>query len=125
MEQNLAIGQHHLLVASERGHPVQAKRLELFGRQNSQNPGHLHRGRDINLFDPRVGIRGANKIAGQHAVELDIIDIVAFALGKAGILHAFARTAHALEVGDAIFAVFYLVFHSAASFAASIWVAAA
>ena len=70
-------------------------------------------------------VRRADKIARQHPVELDVIDIVTLALGEARILDTLAGTTHTLQVGNAVFAGFHIVLHSAASVAAFISAAAA
>jgi hypothetical protein len=48
-----------------------------------------------------MGIGRADEIAEQHAGQLQIVDIVALALGEADILDALALAAHALEGGGA------------------------
>ena len=125
LEQHFAIRKHHLLVTRQRRHPVQAQRLQICRRQHGQHAGNFQRRRRINAFDPGMRIRRAHKVAKDHSVELDIIDVVALALGETRILNPLARAAHAFEVRDAIFAVFHFVFHSAASLAAFISAAAA
>ncbi len=72
-----------------------------------------------------MGVGRADKIAKEHAGQLDVIDIVALALGKARILDALAGAADALELGGAVVAVWGQVVHSAASLAALIVAAAA
>ena len=124
LKQHLAIGQNHLLVTGQRRHPVQAQRTQIVGCQHRQNAGHLECRILVDAFHPRMRIGRADKVAKQHAVQFDIIDVVAFALRKPGILYPLARAAHAFEVIDPFFACDF-VFHSAASLAALIWAAAA
>ena len=125
LEQHLAIGQHHLLVTCQRWHPVQAQRLQFLGRQNGENSGHFHSCGRVDADDLCVRIWRAHKVAKKHPIQLDIIDIIALALGETCIFHPFARTSQTFEVLNALFAACYFVFHSAASLAAFISAAAA
>ena len=124
LKQHLAIGQNHLLVTGQRRHPVQAQRTQIVSCQHRQNAGHLECRILVDAFYPRMRIGRADKVSKQHAVQFDIIDVVAFALRKPGILYPLARAAHAFEVIDPFLACDF-VFHSAASLAALIWAAAA
>ena len=51
----------------------------------------------------------------QHARQLQIVDVVALALGEADVLDALALAAHAFEFGFALFPRGSHVVHSAAS----------
>jgi hypothetical protein len=126
LEQHLAVGEHHLLVARERRHPVQAERREVGGGQDGEDARHLERGLLVDGDDAGVGVGAADEIAEEHARQLDVVDVVALALGEARILDALARGAHALQLLDAVLAADRgLVGHSAASTLAFITVAAA
>ncbi len=77
-----------------------------------------------------MGVRRADEVAVQHARQLHVVDIVAFALREADVLDALAFAAHALELGFALFPRGSDVVHSAASlnwapliFAAAYWIA--
>ena len=77
-----------------------------------------------------MGMRRADEIAVQHAGQLQVVDIVALALGEADVLDALALAAHAFELGFALFPRGSHVVHSAASWnstplilAAAYWIA--
>jgi hypothetical protein len=124
LKQHLAIGQHHLLVARKRGHPVQAKRGQIGGLQHRDHARHGQGRGGIHRLYPRMGILAADEIAVDHSCHLDIVDVVALALGKAGVLHPLARRTHAFQVGGAGDLVWGQVVHCAASLAVLISVAA-
>ena len=61
------------------------------------------------------GMGRADEVAEQHAGQLDVVDVVAPALGEADVLDALALAAHAFECGGALFPRGSEVVHSAAS----------
>ena len=124
LKQHFAIGQHHLLVTGQRRHPMQAERFEVFGGQHCHHAGQSHRRIGIDRFHAGVGIGRAHEVAVQHARQLYVIDVIALALGKTGVFHAFARAAHAFQIGNPVVAGWGLVVHCAASLAAFISAAA-
>ena len=68
LEADLAVGEHHLLVARERRHPVQVQRLEVLGRQDGEHAGvsegrFLVDGDDAAVRD-RAPDEGAEDFAG-------------------------------------------------------------
>ena len=125
LEQHLAVGQHHLLVARQRRHPVQAQRAQVIGGQHGDDAGQRLRGIGVDRLHAGVGIGRAHEIAKQHPRHLDVVDVVALALGEAHVLDPLARGAHAFEFLDPLVAGWCLVVHSAASLAAFISAAAA
>ena len=67
LEQNLAVGEHHLDVACERRHPREIDALQVLGGENGDDAGHgLGLGR-IDLDDARMGVARAMEVAVQHA----------------------------------------------------------
>ena len=115
LEQHFAVRQNHLFVARKGRHPVQTKGFKVFGCQNRNNAGNGHGRFGVDRGHTGVRIGRTYEVAEQHAVEFDIIDVAALALGKAHVLDAFARRAHALKVGGAL-VLCQFVLHSAASF---------
>ncbi len=72
----------------------------------------------------------ANEIAMQHAGQLHVIDILAFALREADVFHALAFAAHAFQARRTFLSRWGHVVHSAASWnstpfslAAAYWIA--
>ncbi len=126
LEQHLAVGQHHLLVAGQRRHPVQVQRLEVLRRQHGQHAGQGEGGRGVDRGDAGMGVGAAHEVAEQHAGQLDVVDIVALALREPDVLDALARAAEALQLLDPVLAGRRgHVVHSAASFTVFISAAAA
>ena len=125
LEQHLAIGQDHLLVAGQRWHPVQVERFEILGGQNRQHAGMRQRGLGIDRCHAGMGIGRPDEIAEQHAWQVDIVDVIALALGEAHILDAAARGPEALELGGTFGLCRAHLVHCAASLAAFISAAAA
>ena len=115
LEQNLAVSQNHLHVARERRHPVELDGLQVFGSQDGDDALDGSGLARIDRFDPGVCIRRPDEIAEQHARQFDVIDILAFALREADILHPLAAATHALKFFCALFARNGYVVHSAAS----------
>ena len=77
-----------------------------------------------------MGMRRAHEIAVQHARQLQVVDVVALALGEADVLDPLALAAHAFEGGFTLFPRGSQVVHSAASWnstplilAAAYWIA--
>ena len=130
LEQHLAVGQHHLHVAGQRRHPGEVDGFQRLGSNHRQHAGHLQRLFRVDRFDARMSVGRADEIAVQHARQLQIVDIIAFALGEAGVLDALAFAAHAFEFGFTLFPRGSHVVHSAASWnwtplilAAAYWIA--
>ena len=130
LEQHLAVGQHHLHVAGQRRHPGEVDGLQRLGGDHREHARHLQRLLGVDRLDARMGVRRADEIAMQHARQLQVVDIVALALGEADVLDALALAAHAFEFGFALFPRGSHVVHSAASLnsvplilAAAYWIA--
>ena len=117
LKQHLSIGQHHLLVTRQRGHPVQVQGCEVGGRQHRHHTGQGAGGIGVDRLYAGMCVRAAHEIAKQHALHFDVIDIVALALGKADILDAFAAAAQTFKLFDPFVTGWGLVVHSAASLA--------
>jgi hypothetical protein len=115
LEQDLAIGQHHLHVAGKRRHPGEIDGLERFRgdhRNHARNRCRLGR---VDLLDTGVGMRRAGEIAVQHAGQLEVVDVIALALNESNVLNALALAAHALKLFGAFGGGGGCVVHSAAS----------
>ena len=118
LEQHLVFGQHSLNVAGQGRHVMQAERLKVGGGQNSDDTRQSLCPRGIDADDAGMGMRRTDEIAKQHAGQLDVVDIVALALGEAYVFDALALAAHALELFGALGAIdidLDLLVHSAAS----------
>jgi hypothetical protein len=112
---HLLLGQHRGYVARERGHVVQAERLEVGRGQNREHARHrLGLGR-VDFLDTGMGVRRAREVAIQHAGQLQVVDIVAFALNETDVLDALALAADALELFGPFGGGGGHVVHSAAS----------
>jgi hypothetical protein len=103
LEQHLAVGQHHLLVTRQRGHPVQAQRCQVGGGQHGDHARQRLGGIGVDRLDAGMGIGAADEIAEQHALHLDVVDVVALALREPHVLDPLAAGSEALEVGNAVF----------------------
>ena len=102
LEQDLAVGEHHLDVARERRHPGEIDALQVLGGENGDDAGHgLGLGR-VDLDDARMGVARAMEVAVQHARKLDVVDVIAAPLGEAHVLDALALAAHALQFFGAL-----------------------
>ena len=102
LEQDLAVGEHHLDVAGEGRHPGQIDALEILGGEDREDARHgLGLGR-VDLHDAGVGVARAMEVAVQHAGQLDVVDVVAAALREAHVLDALALAAHALKLFGAL-----------------------
>ena len=119
LEQHLAVGQHHLHVARQGRHPGEIDALQVLGRQHGEHARHLQRLRLVDRFDAGVRVGRAHEIAVQHAGQLQIVDVIALALGEADILDALALAAEAFELRFALRARGGHVVHSAASLGAT------
>jgi hypothetical protein len=102
LEQDLAVGEHHLNIARERRRPGEIDALEVLGGQNGDHAGQRLRLRRIDLDDARVGVARSVEVAVQHAGKLDVVDVIAAALGEAHVLDALAFAAHALQLFGAL-----------------------
>ena len=126
LEQNLAVGQNHLLVACQGRHPVQTQGPQIVRSQNRNDPVQGECSRCVDRLDPRMGIGRSDKVPEQHPRHFDVVNVVAFALCETGILDALALAAHATQRFDALLACnSCIVLHSAASLDALISAAAA
>ena len=125
LEQHLLVGQHRLHVAGERRHVVEIERLQVGGGQDRLDARHLERRGGVDPLDPRMAVGRADEVAEQHARQLDVVDIVALAAGEAGVLDPLPGAAQALELRGALARARYRRVHSAASFCAFSWSAAA
>ena len=97
LEVDLLVGQHSGHVTREGGHPVQLQRLQVVGGQHGVHAGHGQSGFFVDLDDAAVGDGAAHDVHVQHAGHLDVIDVIALALDKAGVFFAQARRAHASQ----------------------------
>ena len=111
LEVHFFVGQHSGDVACERGHPVQLQRLQVVGRKHRVNAGDGERGFLVDLDDAAMGDRRAHDVHVQHARHLDVVDVVALALNKAGVLFAQTRSAHAGQGEFTGFGVWYRCVH--------------
>ena len=102
LEQDLAVGEHHLDVAGEGRHPGEIDALEILGGQHRKHPRHGLGLRRIDLDDARVRMARAMEVAVQHARQLDVVDVVAAPLREAYVLDALALAAHALKLFGAL-----------------------
>ena len=81
LEQDLAVGEHHLDVAGEGRHPGEIDALEVLGGQHREDARHGLGLGGVDLDDAGVGVARAMEVAVQHARQLDVVDVIAFALG--------------------------------------------
>ena len=125
LEEDLAVREHRLHVPRESRHVMQVEGLEILRGQHRGDPGQRLRGLRVDGLDAGVAVGGADEVAEQHARHLDVVHVVALALGEARILHALAFAAEALQLLGARFDAFHLLGHHAASFAELISSAAA
>ena len=119
LEEDLAVREHRLHVAREGRHVVEVEGLQVLRGQHRGDPGERLRGLRVDGLDAGVAVGGADEVAEEHARHLDVVHVVALALGEAGILHPLSFTAEALELLGPRFGAFRLdrVGHHAASFA--------
>ena len=102
LEEHLLLGQHRLHVAGERRHVVEAERLQVGGGQHGEHAGQRGRLGGVDLLDAGVGVGRADEVAVDHAGQLQIVDVVALALGEADVLDALALAAEALQLLGAL-----------------------
>ena len=117
LEEDLAVREHRLHVACEGRHVVEVEGLQVLRGQHRDDPRQRLRGLRVDGCDAGVAVGGADEVAEQHARHLDVVHIVALALGEACILHPLSFTAEALQLLGARFDAFHLIGHHAASFA--------
>ena len=67
LEQDLAVGQHHLHVARQRRHPGELDGLQVLGGQHRDDAGQRLGFRRVDFDDPRMAVVRAVEIAVQHA----------------------------------------------------------
>ena len=115
LEHDLPVGQNHLHIAGKGRHPGEIDGLERFRGDHRHYAGHCRGFGCVDLLDACVGVRRAGKIAIQHAGQLDVVDVVAFALDETNILNALALAAHALQLFCAFGGGGGHLVHSAAS----------
>ncbi len=102
LEAHLAVGEHGLHVAAERGHPVQLDGLQVVGGQHRDDAGHGERLRLVDRLDAGVRVGAAHDRAEQHAGKLDVVDVSPPAAEEAGVLLAQAGRAHPLQLAFAL-----------------------
>ena len=119
LEQHLAVGEHHLDVARQRRHPGEIDGFQRFGGEHRDDAGDGGGFAGIDLLDTGVRMRRAIEIAVEHARQLQIVDVVAFALDEADILDALSPATHAFEFFGAFSGGGGLSVHSAASWKAT------
>ena len=115
LEQNLAVGEHHLHVTGKRRHPGEIDGLQRLGGYHRDDAGHCRGFRGVDLLDAGVSVRRTVEVAVQHARQLQVIDVVAFALHEANVFDALSLAAHAFEFFGAFGGGGGLGVHSAAS----------
>ena len=102
LEQDLAVGEHHLDVAGKGRHPGQIDALEVLGGEHCEHARHGLGLGGVDLHDAGVSMARAMEVAVHHARQLDVVDVIAFALGEAHVLDALALAAHALKLFGAL-----------------------
>ena len=125
LEQHLAVGKNHLLVTSQRRHPVQAQRLEIGRGQHGMDTRECQRLFGVDCLHPRMRIWRADEVTEQHARQLQVVDIIALTLGETCVLDPLARGSEAVQRGDALFLRRGSFVHYADSFISFIFAAAA
>ena len=115
LEQHLLVRQNRLNVAGQRRHVMEVQGLQVLRRQHGTDTGQGLRLRNVQALDPGMREGRAVEVAEQHAGQLDVIDVIALALGEADVLDALPLAAHALELFFPLFAGHGHVVHSAAS----------
>ena len=103
LEQHLAVGEHRLHVARERRHVVQVQGLQVLGREHRAHARQRLGLRGVDRLDARVAVLAAHEVAEQHARQLQVVDVVAFALDEADVLLALAGAADAAQRRLALF----------------------
>ena len=119
LEQHFAVGEHHLRVARECRHPGEIDGFQRLGGDHSDHAGDGRGFGRIDLLNAGVRVRRAVEIAVQHARQLQIVDVVAFALDEADILDALSPASHAFKFLGAFSGGGGLSVHSAASWKAT------
>jgi hypothetical protein len=94
---------------------MQAERLQIGRGEHGDHAGQRLRLAGIDLPDPGMAVGRADEIAVQHAGQLQIVDIVALALGEADVLDALALAAQSLQALGALLGGQRHLVHSAAS----------
>ena len=97
LEQDLAVGQHHLHIARQRRHPGELDGLQVLGGQHRDDAGQRLGLRRVDLDDPRMAVARAVEVAVQHAGQLDVVDVIALALDEARVFDALALAPQALQ----------------------------
>ena len=115
LEQHLAVGEHHLHVAGQRRHPGEVDGFQHLGGQHRDDAGHRRGLGGVDLLDAGVAVRRAHQVAVEHAGQLQIVDVIALALGEADVFDALSLAAHAFEFFGAFGGGGGHVVHSAAS----------
>ena len=92
-------GQHHLGVAGQGRHPVQAGLLQVGAGDDGEHAGDGQRLGRVDALDRCVGIRAAHDVQPQHARQDDIVDVLALATDEARVLLALDGVAHAPDFG--------------------------
>ena len=87
--------QHHLLVAGERGHPVEPRLLEVGAGDHGQDAGDLQRLRRVDAQDLGMGVRAADDVHPELAGQVEVVDVLALAADEARVLLALDGVAHA------------------------------
>ena len=91
--------QHHLLVAGQRRHPVEAGLLEVGAGDDREHAGDLERLGGVDALDRRVGVRAADDVQPELAGQVEVVDVLAGAADEARVLLALDRVAHAPDLG--------------------------
>ncbi len=115
LEQHLLVCQHGLHVAGQGRHVVQVQWDQVLGGDDREHAGDGQGRLLVDALDAGMAVRRAHEVAEQHAGQLDVVDVVALALGKAGVFHALAGAAEAFELLGAFAGQRGLLVHSAAS----------
>src|SRR5262249_8350505 len=113
--QHLPVGQYHLYVAGQCGHPGEVYGFQRFRGEHRNHARHRRGFRGVDLLDSRVAVRRAREVAKKHAWQLQVIDKIPLSLDEADVLDALPLATHALELFGAFGGAWCGSVHSAAS----------
>ena len=88
--QNLAVRQDHLLVEAVEGwQPTDVVRIQLFARDDRDRARNFHGLGRVDSFDVCVRVRTVNQGHVQLPFEVDVVNVIAFALQETRVFFAF------------------------------------
>ena len=102
LEQDLAGGQHHLLVIGQRGHPGKVGLREILTCHDGKHSGKLLRIFCVDALNASVRIRAAHQLPVDHTRQMDVIYIVALALDEPQVFLALHGVAHSAHFGRSL-----------------------